>query len=91
VETIMHKPNLSFAEHYADISSLAGFEHVAPGLSLQALLETVEQAPVAISITDTRANILYVNTAFEELTGYTRDEIPVVNENSVKLHYPHPQ
>lgn len=37
--------------------------------------ETVEQAPVAISITDPRARILYANGAFEELTGYTRAEV----------------
>ncbi|MCU7938883.1 MAG: nitrogen fixation negative regulator NifL [gamma proteobacterium symbiont of Bathyaustriella thionipta] len=42
-----------------------------PGLFLQ----TVEQAPVAISITDHSAHILYVNKAFEQLTGYQRDEI----------------
>jgi len=42
-----------------------------PGLFLQ----TVEQAPVAISITDPNAHILYVNSAFEQLTGYQRDEI----------------
>lgn len=42
-----------------------------PGLFLQ----TVEQAPVAISITDPGAHILYVNKAFEQLTGYQRDEI----------------
>lgn len=42
-----------------------------PGLFLQ----TVEQAPVAISITDPNAHILYVNSAFEQLTGYHRDEI----------------
>ena len=65
----------------ADLSSIAGFEHVAPGLSLQAILETVEQAPVAISITDTHANILYVNAAFERLTGYRRVEILGQNES----------
>lgn len=80
----MLKPSHSrtpLGEQYTDISSLAGFGHVAPGLSLQAILETVEQAPVAISITDDRANILYVNAAFEELTGYSRTEICGQNES----------
>ena len=44
-------------------------------------LETVEQAPVAISIADPNARILYVNTAFEELTGYARDEVIGKNES----------
>jgi nitrogen fixation negative regulator NifL len=68
-------------ELHADFSGIPGFEHVDPGLSLQAILETVEQAPVAISITDTRANILYVNANFEALTGYTRHEISGQNES----------
>ena len=32
--------------------------------------EAVEQSPVAISITDERANILYANHSFEKVTGY---------------------
>ena len=44
-------------------------------------LETVEQAPVAISITDPSARILYVNSAFERLTGYGREEIIGENES----------
>jgi len=34
------------------------------------LAETVRQAPIAISVTDEKANILYVNKAFSEITGY---------------------
>jgi PAS domain S-box-containing protein len=43
--------------------------------------ETVEQSPVAISITDAKADILYVNQAFESLTGYTREEVLGRNES----------
>jgi nitrogen fixation negative regulator NifL len=43
--------------------------------------ETVEQSPVAISITDAKANILYVNAAFERLTGYRRHEVIGRNES----------
>lgn len=43
--------------------------------------ETVEQSPVAISITDPDANILYVNRAFESLTGYARGEVLGENES----------
>lgn len=48
-------------------------------------IEAVEQASVAISITDTRAKILYVNRAFEELTGYKSEE--VVGKNQSILSY----
>jgi len=43
--------------------------------------ETVEQAPVAISITDDRANILYVNQAFSRITGYAPEESIGHNES----------
>lgn len=43
--------------------------------------ETVEQAPVAISVTDASATILYANAAFETLTGYARAEVLGKNES----------
>jgi nitrogen fixation negative regulator NifL len=42
--------------------------------------EAVEQSPVAISITDADATILYANRAFETLTGYGREEVQGQNE-----------
>ncbi len=50
---------------------------VPPHLFLQA----VEQAALAISITDAHANILYANTAFQRITGYGQDEIVGHNES----------
>ncbi|MGD8588104.1 MAG: nitrogen fixation negative regulator NifL [Chromatiales bacterium] len=44
-------------------------------------LESVEQAPLAISITDPTAKILYINAAFEQLTGYRREEIVGRNQS----------
>ncbi len=44
-------------------------------------VEAVEQTPVAISITDKRANILYVNQAFCDVTGYSADEVLGKNES----------
>jgi len=43
--------------------------------------KAVEHVPVAISITDVHANILYVNPAFEQLTGYNQEEIAGKNES----------
>lgn len=47
--------------------------------------EAVEQSSVAISITDTRARILYTNQAFEKLTGYESKE--VLGQNQSILSY----
>ena len=44
---------------------------IAPAIFQQA----VEQADLAISITDAKANILYVNPAFTRATGYTVEEV----------------
>jgi len=52
-------------------------EPLAPEVFLQA----VEHAPVAISITDLHANILYANRAFSTVTGYSSDEVIGKNES----------
>jgi nitrogen fixation negative regulator NifL len=61
-------------EIFADIGSK---EFLPPKL----FLETVQQAPIAISITDPSACILYVNATFERLTGYTSDEVIGKNQS----------
>lgn len=50
------------------------------GLSPHLFFEAVEQAGVAISITDTRANILYANKSFNRITGYAAEEVVGKNE-----------
>lgn len=48
--------------------------------------EAVEQSPVAISITDANAIILYANRAFETLTGYSRGEVLGQNQSVLSNH-----
>ena len=50
---------------------------IAPAIFEQA----VEQADIAISITDAKANILYVNPAFTRATGYTAAEVIGANQS----------
>ncbi len=52
-----------------------------PELPPQVFLQAVEQAALAISITDEHANILYANPAFERVTGYARGEVAGHNES----------
>ncbi len=46
---------------------------------IQLLSQAVEQSPVSIMITDTKANIQYVNATFFEVTGYSSDEVMGIN------------
>jgi len=46
---------------------------------LRTLSQAIEQSPVSVVITDPKANIQYVNSAFEQLTGYSSAE--AVGEN----------
>ena len=50
-------------------------------LSPDVFWQAVEHAPVAISITDLSANILYVNRTFTQMTGYDGEEVIGKNES----------
>ncbi len=50
-------------------------------LSSKVFMQAVEHAPVAISITDLKANILYSNRMFSEITGYSEEEVIGKNES----------
>lgn len=52
-------------------------------LPMSLFLKTVEQSPVAISITDKKAKILYINQAFTQVTGYSEAEILGKNESEL--------
>lgn len=53
----------------------------APAIFPAVFQQAVEQADVAISITDTHANILYVNPAFCRVTGYTPADVVGGNQS----------
>ncbi|MEJ2608641.1 MAG: nitrogen fixation negative regulator NifL [Candidatus Thiodiazotropha sp.] len=81
VETITHflasPPEGTPVEIIEAFSDLGSQKYLPPKL----FFESVEQAPIAISITDPSAQILYVNRAFEQLTHYSRDEVIGKNES----------
>lgn len=56
------------------------------GLSEEVFFQAVEHCPVAISITDLKANILYANRAFTQVTGYPESEVVGKNESILSNH-----
>jgi nitrogen fixation negative regulator NifL len=56
-----------------------------PDLPPQVFRQAVEQAALAISITDAKANIVYVNPAFERVSGYSTSDL--VGQNQSLLSY----
>lgn len=62
---------------------LATAESVISGLPGEAFRMAVDQADLAISITDPKANILFANEAFVRVTGYSREEIVGKNESTL--------
>jgi len=67
----------------ADIHSLLSeaIDGTYTSLLPRVFFEAVQQSAVAISITDTRANILYANPAFTSITGYEAEEVMGRNES----------
>ena len=57
------------------------FAPVPDDIPLEVFFQAVEQAPIAISITDPHAHIIYANPAFHETTGYLPDEVKGENES----------
>ncbi|GAB2190295.1 hypothetical protein MAH1_19030 [Sessilibacter sp. MAH1] len=55
-------------------------------LSNEIFYKAVESCPVAISITDLHANILYVNKAFSQVTAYDTEEVVGKNESILSNH-----
>ncbi len=64
-----------------NLKNLAKTIHSKQPLPFQIFIEAVEQAPIAISITDKKAKILYVNTEFSRVTGYQAEEVTNENES----------
>ena len=48
------------------------------------LADAIEQIGEAVSITDVDGNILYINPAFERITGYAREEVLGRNHRILK-------
>jgi len=55
-------------------------------LADEVFFQAVEHCPVAISITDLKANIVYANRAFTQVTGYAKDEVIGKNESILSNH-----
>ncbi|SFW97644.1 nitrogen fixation negative regulator NifL [Marinospirillum alkaliphilum] len=68
-----------------DTSLALQLKAAAEALPPEVFRLAVEQAAVAISITDTRARIVYANPCFEQVTGYTAEEI--IGRNQSILSY----
>jgi nitrogen fixation negative regulator NifL len=87
----MKKTALRFLQTHTNLASVIG--ELAPDLFderyvnkgdemlYRLFVEAVEQVPIAISITDKKAKILYVNEEFCRVTGYRPEDILGENES----------
>lgn len=72
------------------LSQVTGKTSSSP-LPNEAYHQAVDQADLAISITDPHANILFANEAFSRVTGYGPDEIVGKNESVLSNHTTPPE
>jgi nitrogen fixation negative regulator NifL len=84
VESYLHAPSPELAKTLRGLMGQWSEGQQQP-LAPAVLKNALEQSPVAISITDLNADILYANRCFTEVTGYTADEI--VGQNESLLSY----
>ena len=83
LETAKQLTSANPADSFAVLSAGKNNAKQSVNLPFSLFVEAVEQAPVAISITDKKANILYINDAFTSVTGYKAAEILGVNESKL--------
>lgn len=84
VESYLHAPSPALASTLRSVLAEWEREREQP-LPPPILEKALEQSPVAVSITDLKANILYANACFTEVTGYTAEEI--IGKNEAVLSY----
>jgi nitrogen fixation negative regulator NifL len=58
----------------------------SPNLPPTVYRQAVDQADLAVSITDPKANILFANEAFSRVTGYSAEEVVGKNESILSNH-----
>ncbi len=75
-----HDEDLMYADESL-VHSTNVDETLREELSESLFKQAVDHAPVAISITDLNANIIYANKAFSKVTGYSQSEIIGKNES----------
>ena len=87
----MKKTSLQFLQAHTNLADVidelipdmynSAFQENGERMPYDLFIEAVEQVPIAISITDKKAKILYVNLEFIHVTGYQPEDILGENES----------